>query len=419
MSYPSHLVEPVAPVVPDMRDRLVTARFLIMCAYSFTVFVSVFQLLPTAPYHVINLGGGTLAAGLFLGFLTYASAFSAPFTGAIGDRVGQRHVLIAVSLVLALLTASYAVIQNYRVLLAMVIVHGLFWSALLASSGAYMTSTLPPSRRAEGISYWGLSSVLAIGAAPALGFWMYRHGWVALCLEMTALNLLMALIAWRLPDDLHGAHGHDPEADAIQQHARVGVIEWRVLALSVSLALISFGYGALTSFSALYADDLGVHPRSLFLSAMAVSILTGRLSLGRSIDRIGHRRVLTRCLAIPPAGLAVLAIATGRWSFVAAALIFGAGFGLMHPAFTAYVMARVPFRRRGAAFGAMLAAFDTGIGTGSSVMGWIVGHIGFRQAFGLTALVAAAALPVFLFVEKKTGSGTFSTDSAVPGTGFD
>src|SRR3990170_2700368 len=99
-----------------MSDRLLTPRFLIMCAYSFTVFVSVFQLLPTAPYHVLDLGGGTVAAGLFLGFLTYASAASAPFTGAIADRIGQRHVLIVVSVILAFFTASYAVIQDYRLM---------------------------------------------------------------------------------------------------------------------------------------------------------------------------------------------------------------------------------------------------------------------------------------------------------------
>ena len=50
-----------------MRDPLFTPRFFIMCAYSFTVFVSVFQLLPTAPYRIIELGGTTAAAGLFLG----------------------------------------------------------------------------------------------------------------------------------------------------------------------------------------------------------------------------------------------------------------------------------------------------------------------------------------------------------------
>ena len=134
-----------------MSDRLFTPRFFIMCAYTFTVFVSVFQLLPTAPYHVLDLGGSTTAAGLFLGFLTYSSAISAPFTGSIGDRIGQRRVLIAVSLILSAFTASYAFISDHRVLLGVVIVHGLFWSGLLTASGAYMTSTLPPSRRAEGL----------------------------------------------------------------------------------------------------------------------------------------------------------------------------------------------------------------------------------------------------------------------------
>jgi MFS family permease len=146
-----------------------------------------------------------------------------------------------------------------------------------------------------------------------------------------------------------------------------------------------------------------VSPRSLFLSAMAVTMLGGRLLLGRSLDRVGHRKVLLRCLAAPPIGLAILAMATGPVSFVLAAAVFGTGFGLMHPAFTAYVMSHVAFARRGAAFGAMLAAFDTGIGTGSSVTGWLIHHAGFRVAFGLTAALAALSYPAFLIAEKRLG----------------
>lgn len=385
-----------------MRDPLFTPRFFIMCAYSFTVFVSVFQLLPTAPYHVVELGGSTAAAGLFLGLLTYASAVSAPFTGLVGDRIGQRHVLIVVSLVLAVFTASYAVITDHRLLLVVVTIHGFFWSGLLSSSGAYMTSTIPRSRRAEGLGYWGLTSSFAIAVAPALGFWVYRHGWVALCVEMTVLNLLMAIIAWRLPDDHHGALGRDPD----ESHASVPAnryVEWRVLLLSVALALISFGYGGLTSFSAFFADALQVTPRGSFLAAMAASILIGRLTMGRSLDRHGHRRVLLPCLVAPPVGLFILALAQGTGSFLAAALVFGAGFGLMYPAYTAYVMVHVPQSRRGAAFGAMLAAFDTGIGTGSSAMGWLIHHVGFRWAFGVAATLAALSLPAFLYAERKLG----------------
>ena len=384
-----------------MQDRLFTPRFFIMCGYSFIVFVSIFQLLPTAPYHVIDLGGSTAEAGLFLGFLTFSSALSAPFTGALSDRVGQRRVLIGVSLVLSLFTASYAMIVDHRLLLGVVIVHGFVWSALLSASGAYMTSTLPATRRAEGLGYWGLASVLAVGAAPVLGFWVYRQGWAVLCAELTVLNLLMAAIAWRLPDDHHGAHGHEPAA--AQDAAPRRIVEWRVVLLSIGNATVSFGYGSLTSFSALFADDRHVSPRSLFLAVMALAILSGRLVFGRSLDRIGHRRVLVRCLVLPPAGLLILALSNGPLSFAAAAFVFGAGFGLMHPAFTAYVMAHVPFARRGAAFGAMLAAFDTGIGAGSSIVGWLIHQFGFRPAFGAAAALAALALPTFLFAERKLG----------------
>lgn len=384
-----------------LSTRLFTPRFFLMFGYSFTVFVSLFQLLPAAPYRILDLGGSTAVAGLFLGLLTYSSALSAPLTGSISDRIGHRRVLIGVSFVLACFTASYALIGNYKVMLVVVFVHGFIWSGLLAASSAYMMAIIPESRRAEGLSYWGLSSVLAIGAAPAIGFWVYRHGWFTLCIELTILNVAMGLIAWQLPED-HATAATDAQNPANPAASGRG-IEWRVLGLSIGMAMISFGYGCLTSFSALFADDLGIAPRSLFLSAMAVSILVSRLTIGRIVDRLGHRYVLTRAILAPPIGLLILAFASGRMSFLIAAVVFGAGFGLMHPAYSAYMMKHVAPWRRGAAFGAMLAAFDTGIGTGSSLMGWVIHNYGFRVGFGLAAIVAGIALPYFLVAEKKLG----------------
>jgi MFS family permease len=397
-----------------MSDRLFTARFITMFWYSFTVFVSLFQLLPAAPYRILALGGSTAVAGLFQGVLTFASALSAAFTGPLCDRWGHRPVLIVVSIVLTFVTASYAVIESYEVMLAVAFGHGLIWSALLSASGAYMTASIPPGRRAEGLNYWGLASVMAIGAAPALGFWVYRHGWFVLCAELAVLNLLMAVIAWRLPDDRREAADAAKELDRLTplpgSRGAIGLIrthvEWRVLLLSIAMGFVSFGWGALTSFSALFADALGVTPRSAFLTAMAVATLAGRLTIGRALDRIGHRRVLLRCFLAPPAGLLLLAFAQGRASLIVAGIVFGAGFGLLHPAFTAYAMEHVAPNRRGAAFGAILAAFDTGIGAGSSMMGGFVHAHGYRIAFVGAATVAALAIPWFLFAERRLGFRT-------------
>ena len=160
----------------------------------------------------------------------------------------------------------------------------------------------------------------------------------------------MALIA-RLPPDDRATRATN-EQNPANPSARG--VEWRVLGLSIGLAMISFGYGGLTSFSALFADALGISPRNLFLTAMAVSILFGRLTIGRTLDRLGHRRVLLRCLVAPPIGLALLALAQGN-TFVLAGIVRPAG--LMHPAYSAHMMNHARLPRR--SFGAMLAASDT------------------------------------------------------------
>ena len=363
-----------------------------MCGFSFTVFLSAFQLLPTAPFHILALGGGTSAAGLFLGFLTYASALSAPITGSLADRVGPRRILIISSIAITGFSIAYALIPSYKVMLALVLVHGLFWSGLLTGSAAYMTNILPESRRAEGISYWGLSTISAIAVAPSIGFWMLQFGWRALCLEAAALNLVMAVIAWRLPAQ--------PIAVAPEGARKGRLVEWRVLILSFTLFLYSFGYGGITSFTALYADANGVAPKGIYLSTLAVVMLVTRPWAGRLGDRFGYRRIFLPCLVLITAGLTCLVFGGSRFWLMLSAAIFGAGFGTAYPVFASYVMRHVGADRRGAAFGAILACFDTGIGTGSTGMGWIIGRYGFTAAFGTAAALSMLALPYFLIADR-------------------
>ena len=380
--------------VLSSREPLFTPRFFVMCGFSYTVFLSAFQLLPTAPYRILELGGTKASAGMFLGFLTYASAFTAPLTGSLADRFGKRRMLVGCSLVLSAFALAYAFTRDHRVLLGLALVHGGFWSGLLSASSAYITDFIPEGRRAEGIGYWGLSTIVAIAMAPTLGFWLYhRGGWPLLCASVGVLNLVMAAIAWRLPKEKR-------EAPPARFSAR-RLIEWRVLILSLTLFLYSFGYGGITSFVALYADANHVVPKEIFFTTFAVVVLLTRPVFGPLGDRIGHRRVFVPCLALIVAGLALLALAGTRPALVAAAVVFGTGFGTAYPMFAAYVMRHVEAGRRGAAFGSILAAFDTGIGTGSVVTGWIVQRHGFPAAFGVAAALAAFSIPFFLLADRR------------------
>jgi MFS family permease len=392
---PDRTAPSVELTTSETDDRVLTPRFFLMCGFTFTVFLSLFQLLPTVPFFILDLGGSTTVAGLFLGVLTLGSALSAPVTGALADRMGKRRMLLVCSLAIAGFSVAYGLSPNYWVPLVLVFFHGLFWSGLLSAASAYMTDLLPEKRRAEGIGYWGMSTMTAIAVAPGLGFWVYGFGWGWLCAEVALLNLVMFAIAWRLEEITVAAHR--PKDAFFGRH----MVEWRVLWVAMALFLCSFGYGGITSFVAVLAEQNDIAPKSIFFTAFAVVVLGTRIFSGRLADRVGPRRVFIPCLALVTVGLGLTAVAQSRVQLVVAAVVFGLGLGNMYPAFVAHVFKHVHPSRRGAAFGGILAAFDTGIGAGSIALGGIAGHVGLRGAFGAAAVLSAFAIPYFLWAERR------------------
>jgi MFS family permease len=137
------------------------------------------------------------------------------------------------------------------------------------------------------------------------------------------------------------------------------------------------------------------------MTLLAIVILLTRPLSGTLADRIGYRRVFMPCLVLIAGGLALLSAASSLAWLITSAILFGVGFGTAYPVFVAYIMRDVSAARRGAAFGAILAAFDTGIGTGSTAAGWLIERFGFSIAFGVAAALSVIALPYFVLVDRR------------------
>jgi len=101
-------------------------------------------------------------------------------------------------------------------------------------------------------------------------------------------------------------------------------------------------------------------------------------------------------------GLALLAVFPGGvLRHALSALVYGAGYSMVHTLVSTYVLEVVHPERRGAAFGATLFSFDSGIGLGSYAIGMVIGHgsrawgpLGYRAGWAVAALAAALALPL-------------------------
>ena len=383
--------------MPARVRALFTPAFVRIWWVGFAAASAGFLLFPTAPFRLREIGAPPAATGWFLGGLTYGSALAAAWTGALGDVLGRRRVLVVAGAALAALACTYAFVDDWRLLVALSVPHGVVWSGLLTAANSEAIQAVPAERRAEGIAYFSLAMNLAIAVAPAIGIWMLERSWPLLCAAIALLDLSVAALALRLAPD------PPPAADRWRRLAPHRAVEWRTVVVGVAMLLASFGYGGLTSFVALYAEARGIAPKGIFFTAFAATIMVSRPLLAPLLDRHGPRRAIPLALALVTLGLALAATPTTRAGMIGVGVVYGLGFALLGPSFTTWAAGNVDPARRGAAFGALLAVFDLGIGTGSLALGIVVTRAGFEAAFLLSAALAAAAWPYLRWAERRTG----------------
>ena len=381
-----------------MRDPLLTPRFAGLWLFAFITFFSAFQLLPTVPFRILELGGSTAAAGWFLFVYTMASALAAPIMGSIADHVGRRRMLVTASLLFIVFSIAYGIVRNLWFLLLIGTIHGSIWSGILASSSAIMSEFIPVTRRTEGMAYWGLASTGAIAVAPAVGLWVFHFGWLTLCLELAAISTVMTIWSSRIPAIEAALPDPWPKLKTLY--------DWGVVRTTLSLTTVSFGYGGITSYAAIVAVQRGIHPRWLYFAVFAVTIVVIRLATSHLGDRFGYAVILYPALICIPVSFVLLAWADTRAQFVISAIIFGIGFGSAYPAFASFILGATDPQRRARTFGSIVWAFDAGIGSGSLLVGAIGEHFGLGNAFLCAAALSCLAVPIFAWTSRGLRNAT-------------
>lgn len=377
-----------------MPDPLFTRRFLGLWLFAFITFFSAFQLLPAIPFRILQLGGSKAAAGWFLTVYTFASALAAPMMGTIADHIGRKRLLTIASALFIIFSLLYGVITFIPLLLMVGIVHGTLWSGLLSSASAIMSEFIPESRRTEGLAYWGLAGTMAFSVGPAVGLFVFKAGgWFALCVEMAVLSVVMLLGSTQLP-----VIESKPETAFPSLR---DAWDWNVIRATLSLTVIAFGYGGVTSYVAIFALERNIRPESLYFAVFATASVLIRIFISRLFDRFGTRPILYPSFVAVPISFAILAAAHTRWQLVTAAVLFGIGMGCVWPSFTNFILTHTDQKRRARTFGSIMLAFDTGIGIGSMAIGTIGQRWSLGTAFGVAAGLSCLSIPIFIAASRQ------------------
>ncbi|MBI3131586.1 MAG: MFS transporter [Acidobacteria bacterium] len=376
-------------------SRLLTRPFRLTWAFYFCLFAVGYQLYPVMPLHLRDLGASLAQSGRFMALFMLGSGLGALFTGPLGDRLGPRRVMMGASLLCAAFFGAYAFVAKPIWLLVLAPLHGIVWSALRTSGISKVGALLPDENKAEGLSLFGLASPGGVGLGPLVGLYLFPHLGIQLHMGILALGFLgEALLAKQLPKD-----GPTGPRRALFQAPEPWL--WPVAGLLFALAL---SYGPMPPYAAQEAKALGMAWPSALLTCFALGMVSLRFLLGFTGMGRDPLRLLPWMLALAAAGnLLLVLLPGGLGRHVLGALVYGAGYGMVHTlVFTAVLSKAVP-ARRGAGVGLLYFSFDAGSALGAWAIGPVMERWSFRHGWAVGSLALLLAIPLAARLAKRFG----------------
>lgn len=372
----------------NTKVQLWTRDFVLITLTNLMLFISFQMLMPTLPIYAEKLGGGELAAGLIIGVFTISSVVIRPYVGLLMDRQGRKGIF-TVGLGLFVLAAFlYNFTYSIVLLLALRIIHGFSWGAATTASGTVAADVIPSARRGEGLGYYGMSANLAMAFAPALGLFIIgSYEFSHLFVVATAIALI-ALISSQ-------AITYAP-VEQKKEEAKPAIFEKSSFAPSSVLFFLTFIYGGVVTFIALYAKSLGIDNIGIFFTVYAIFLLFTRPMAGKLADKKGTDFVVIPGMLMTVGGVIILGLANHFNHFMVSAIFLGVGFGAVQPSLQALTISLAPVTRRGAANATFFSAFDMGIGVGSVFLGLLSTWIGYAHMYLFSGLVGLVGLIIYI-----------------------
>ncbi|MED1438596.1 MFS transporter [Aeribacillus composti] len=372
-------------------ERLWTKSFLLITTATLFLFTAFYMLYPTLPPFIKQIGGNESLVGWATGVFMLSAVLVRPLVGGLLDRFGRRPFLLGGVLLFAAVMYGYSWIGGIAVLLALRTVHGVSWAVSTTSMLTAAADMIPPTRRGEGMGWFGTAMTVAMAVGPMIGLAVAKNtSYQGLFLFATFLSVLAFVLL--IPVDMPFQRQREAK--------RIDFWEPSVLPVAVSVIFLFLAYGGITTFVPLFAESIHVNS-GLFFLVYAAALMLSRPLAGKLSDRRGEAAVIGPALATTVLALLLLSISKGWVEFFSAAVLFGIGFGSAQPALQAAMIRMARPDRIGVANATFTTATDLGIGFGAILFGWISTHMGYSAVFRCSALAVVVSFVVFIVFRKR------------------
>lgn len=371
---------------------LVTVSFVIALGFGIVA--------PALPTFARSFDVSVTAASIVVSAFAFMRLAFAPVSGKLVSALGERPVYIWGIIVVGLSTGACAFAANYWQLLILRSLGGVGSTMFTVSAVALLIRLTPPPLRGRSTSLWSSSFLLGGVTGPLAG-----GGLIGISLRAPFVVYAMALfvaaaVAWlflrRSP-----MLGVVPVGDvpALTVRAAFGHPAYRA-ALASNFANGWAVTGARVSLVPLFVVEV-LH-RAESLAGVALSVFAGGtvamlMFSGRLADSLGRRLPMLIGLVVTGGATIWLGFTSGVPEFLAAALIAGAGTGLITPAQGATVADVIGSQAKGGpALAVAQMTADIGAILGPIATGLLADKLSYTAAFVLTGAVSLLAAAVWL-----------------------
>lgn len=385
-----------------------TKRVLAVVLFNLLVYIVIG--LPNAVLTIFvhkTLGYSTTVAGIAFSLQYFATFAARPSAGRLVDRIGPKPVVVGglatcvVSGILMALCGPFAAtpLLSLTILLGSRLMLG--WAESWAATGVIVWNIrrAGAENTAIAISWNGICSYGGIAMGAPIGAELAQlgapfGGLVSVGLLSVALPLFgLALIGFY--------KGVLPLPSAEKPVAFSRALRL-VLPHGCALAAGSIGFGAISSFLALYYSVLHWEGAAKALAIFGVVFVFIRFFFASQIAKRGGVFVAIVSLFVETLGLATLAFFENPDAALIGAALTGAGFSLLFPALGVLAVNRAGPQNRGAALGAYSIFIDLAIACSGLFLGQVIEFAGYRTMFGTTAVCCLAGILISRSLGRRT-----------------
>lgn len=366
---------------------------------NFMIFFSFMIVTPLLPLYLKDLYGADKdLIGFVLSGYTLTALLARPIAGYLVDSYPRKVVLLTCYFLFFALFAGYLVAGSLTLFAIVRTMHGAPMGSVTVANSTCAIDVLHPTRRAEGIGYYGLSNNLATSIAPTVGLLVYDY-WhnydilfcIAFAVAMTGF-VINATVRF-------------PTKEVVPNKSPLSLDRLFLLkgwALGINMVCVGLSYGVLVTYLAIYGkEELGMTSGTgVWFAVLSAGLIMSRLIGARALRQGKVVKNVSHGMLVSMVGYLLFAALKNPVGYYGAALIIGLGNGHIWPGVQTMFINLAPNNKRGTANSSQLTCWDIGMGLGVMTGGVMIEYFSYSSAFWFALAVNALGVAFFFMISR-------------------